>query len=395
MAGGGSPDGHPPLGPEFTPRPPSRLHAGAHGGGGRTRPLAEHDTRTVRIRRQWLTRQQLTPQGPARRPRTPDNLGRARRGEGRTRPPYRTPPPPRPLARHRARVSSGPRAVAPDVSQRATAARPGRRRAAPGHVGEPNLWGGQGLGLQASPPWPPGDRTGGPKGDRGTALPRPARPPLPPSQPAECRRPARGRQPCTPAPGQPPPPPILPPGRTAAPGAERHRAHACARPRTVTCPLCSHSDLGGLWRWPAHRPACQPPASAQGRPTAPPSDQARTGAHGHEPEQYGDHTLNGQSDTNVARISAHTREAEGQTEAERPPAPPPPRPPDRPRPSRAPRGGGNRTPPHTHTHTPHARPPQTHRPTHEAATQSLARGLGTRPPPPTKLRGARHKGRKH
>ena len=107
------------------------------------------------------------------------------------------------------------------------------------------------------------------------------------------------------------------------------------------------------------RPAClarQSPAGAPGRPTAPYSNSARAGAHGHEPEQYGDRTLHARSKVNEARSCKAGRGTDERLPTPRAPEPttgpttPPaeaarrPPPPQRP----PPRASGDAGPPRTH-----------------------------------------------
>ena len=108
----------------------------------------------------------------------------------------------------------------------------------------------------------------------------------------------------------PPPPPPLP-ERAATP---RVRPGAppgsCAvRPQNCHPPAPTVTSAG-----------LQSCAGAQGHP----ADRIWAEANGHKPKQYGDHTLHGQSDADEARFGARPTEAEGRTEAERPPAPGPP-----------------------------------------------------------------------
>ena len=97
------------------------------------------------------------------------------------------------------------------------------------------------------------------------------------------------------------------------------------------------------------------------------------GEHGHKPEQYGDHTLLGVSNANEARLGARSREAEGRTEAEQPPAPRPPL--ADPVPTTPPKGRRQTPPPPPPPSTPQApdRPGRTGPPTRGGATQSQAR----------------------
>ena len=122
MAAGGSPDGHRPQGPVPDHPPPSDPHAGARRGGGLYRAAGGARHRDGTDTTAEADPPAANPTGRAWRPRTPDSPGRARRGEGRTRLPQA-----RPLARHRARASSGPRAVAPNVGRCAGEALPGPR----------------------------------------------------------------------------------------------------------------------------------------------------------------------------------------------------------------------------------------------------------------------------
>ena len=146
--------------------------------------------------------------------------------------------------------------------------------------------------------------------------PRHDPPPLPPNSLRHTGGRLRDVGPVPPPPGQgSPPPPHSPPGGPRHPGAGRHWAHA---PRLPGPSLArSHSDLGKLQRQPACQPARQAPAGTRGHPW----NHARTEAHGHEPEQYGDHTLHGLSNADEARLGARSSDAEGRTEAEQPPAP--------------------------------------------------------------------------
>ena len=185
----------------------------------------------------------------------------------------------------------------------------------------------------------------------------------PPPQPAECRRLAKGRRPCGPPPGQGRPPPPLRPEGAAAPDAERHWVHAPRAPGPS--PVRSQSGLGKPQCLPACQPARRPPVDTQGRPP----DRARTGAHGHGPEQYGDHTLHGLDDAAEARLAACSKEAERRTEAEGPPAPRPPGPLDERGPSHVRRGGGKRTAP----------PPTPQAPDHLGRTDPPTRGRTTGP----------------
>ena len=108
------------------------------------------------------------------------------------------------------------------------------------------------------------------------------------------------------------------------PGAERRAGRATASTRctppdrylpTSTVTSASRGTCEPA-RWPA--------ADTPGRPTAPPSGRAPTGAHGHEPDQYGDHTLHGLSDANEARLGARTRkQRDGRRQSN--PTPPTPR----------------------------------------------------------------------
>ena len=194
-----------------------------------------------------------------------------------------------------------------------------------------------------------------------TTLARP-NPPPPPPEPAECRWRLGDVGPVPPPPSQGSPPPPLPLERAAALGAERHWVHAPRAPERS--PARSHSDLGKPRRQPACQTARQPPAGTQGRPTAPHSDRAQTGAHGHEPEQYGGHTFHGLTDANEARLGARARKAERQAEAERPPTP------------HAPEGGSERTPP------PRTAPDAQARPRRDARPRARQGDEGTGPPPP-------------
>ena len=210
-------------------------------------------------------------------------------------------------------------------------------------------------------------RTGGPVRSRGTALPwyDPPPPPGPQSaadQPGDAGpvlpRQARG------------PPPLSARGdrgaRGRAPRWARSWVHApCAPPKPS--PNQSHSDLCKPRQLPVCQPALQQTCQYTIRHTAPPFRRPRTGARGHEREQYGGRTLNLRSGASKARLGVRTREAEGRTDAERPPVPKPLRPPDQPGPNHAPKGGGEGAAPPPPTHPRDAGPPLTHGPTQQGA----------------------------
>ena len=313
-----------------------------------------------------------------------------REAEGRTEaeraPAPRPPGPPRP----RPLRGDGPQTPPPSVARTAhgRAYRQGLTRqqltpqATPGTQGRQaarpsKLQGGAraatqpaGGGILAETFKPTPAATGGEKqGTKGGQRRTPARPPPPlsPLSPSPGRGMLKAGEgdvgPVPPPPGQrsPPPPPPPPPAR-----GPRHPGRSAARPirrappnRHPTTPTVTSTGL-------------QSRAGAQGHP----ANRIWAATRAHEAEQYGDHTLHGLSNAEEARFGARPREAEGQTEAERP-LPPAPRGP----PTTPPRGGGTQTPPPP---SPPDRPRRTSPPTRGHTTQSQARGERDRtaPPPP-------------
>ena len=165
---------------------------------------------------------------------------------------------------------------------------------------------GLGWGSQATPPQPPGGlgrgTGGGPARNHG-ATPPPA-PPTPPP-------PARGTLEAGQGGANPLPPRrtgnVPPPTRELRhPGGERRQAHTLHAP--MPPPACSHTDH--------HRQA--DPRQHTKAPRGPHLGSAR----GHEPEQYGGHSLNQLSDSNDTRFGARPGKAVGRTEVDRPPYPP-------------------------------------------------------------------------
>ena len=224
---------------------------------------------------------------------------------------------------------------------------------------------------------------GGRRGTEGLHSPGAAAPPLPPPP---SPRSAAGRLGDV-GPVCPP----LPPGSTAGPGAERHRAHAPRAPgmsparslSTVTSASCGAGQPSGL-------PANHPPVH-NGVPQRPPrkDGSARTQTRAvwrpHAPW------------TERHQRSPHWCLYEGGRGTDRDRATPRPPLPETPRPTRTqsrPQGGRQPDPPP---------PPHTSQaPDHSGRTglpmrrQPRARqgGAGTGRPPPTKLGGARDRGRK-
>ena len=257
MVGGGSPHGHRMPGPGFTvpaPEPPTRRVTRGGGGAYRAVSGARHTDRTDTIAE--ADPPVAYPPGRARRPGTPDSPGRARGREGRAGPPYRTSPPP-----GHPRVSGHQQAVAPKQWPPTPAGAPAPcgpsdAEPPPGTLGKLTVGGGAAWAFMPPPRSHQRTETGGQRGTEGLHCPGAAAPPSPPPSPRSASGwlgdvglypPARL--------GEPPPPP--PPWEDRGARGQAPQGARAARPRTITCPLCSHSDLGNLQHWP-FQPARSP-----------------------------------------------------------------------------------------------------------------------------------------
>ena len=252
---------HAPVRPRHRGRP----HATAKSGGGRNRPPAAGGTQADTTA--GTDPPAASPPGRTWHPRTPDSPSRARRREGRTRPPCRTSP------------SGHSHVTGHEVERhpKAVTARPRGRRGALGRARKPDGRDGLDLSLQASTRSRKGNEPGGRNG--GDEEPGADPPPGPLN--------ARGRQrdvgPPRQARGAPPPPPPPPPqeGRGARGGAPP--SPQAARPRTVTRPLqqlprqaAAPASLPN--RPPAARRYAREPQGAPLRPRPDWSAQTETGA---------------------------------------------------------------------------------------------------------------------
>ena len=156
---------------------------------------------------------------------------------------------------------------------------------------------------------------------RTTGSPGATPPPSSPSPPLAGGRAEAGQGDVGPAPPPPPPGQARPP----PPRGPRHPGRSATGP-VRRAPL-NH-------RPPTHTvtsTGLQSCAATQGHC----ADRIWAAARGHEPEQRGDHALHGLGEADEACLGAQPREAEGGTEAERPPAPRPPGPANHALPGRA------------------------------------------------------------
>ena len=361
-------------------------------------------------RRQGPTRQLLTPQAapgarghhtlPSRR--APGNWQPGTSRQGAHKATLRHTPPPPATCTSQGKKESAPPELWPLTQAGAPVPRgpdddePSRTRRGT------QPWWGPGPKPSSHPPQPPGgrrsremDRRAGRKQTDCTTLARPA-PPPPPSSPRRAGDPPgdAGHVPLREARGHLPP---IPPEMTMAPEAGRQAGHAAGstrrappdrHPPTPTVTLVSRSACQ-----PASLPASHSPVHRKAPrrpPRAAPSRSARTvaGAVWRPHPPWAKRRQRGS-------LGARTREAEGRTEAERPPAPPPA---ETPRPNRTqPRPEGGRQagrPPPSPPHPPDAGTPRTHRAINEGARYpEPGRGRRDRATPPRST-GPRQKTRR-